>query len=70
MSNINGFLNLGNTCYLNSTLQLLFSIQELKKYFINKNFLEELNNNLKKKKILKKMIMLNIIFYLFKTTFL
>ena len=45
---LTGLANLGNTCYLNSTLQLLFSIQELKKYFINKNFLEELNNNLKK----------------------
>ena len=48
MNNINGLLNLGNTCYLNSTLQLLFSIKELNSYFINKNFLEELNNNLKK----------------------
>lgn len=48
MNNINGFLNLGNTCYLNSTLQLLFSVQELKTYFISKNFLEELNSNLRK----------------------
>lgn len=48
MNNINGLLNLGNTCYLNSTLQLLFNIKELNSYFINKNFLEELNNNLKK----------------------
>lgn len=48
MNNVNGFYNLGNTCYLNSTLQLLFAIPELKEYFVNKNFLEELNNNLKK----------------------
>jgi len=46
--NINGFINLGNTCYLNSALQLLFSIEEIKNYFVNKGFLEELNNNLKK----------------------
>ena len=38
MNNINGLLNLGNTCYLNSTLQLLFSIKELNSYFINKIF--------------------------------
>ena len=44
MNNINGLLNLGNIYF---TLQLLFSIKELNSYFINKNFLEELNNNLK-----------------------
>ncbi len=48
MSNINGFVNLGNTCYFNSTLQLLFTIKELKNYFVNKGFIEELNSNLKK----------------------
>lgn len=48
MNNINGFINLGNTCYLNSTLQIIFSIQEIKDYFVEKKFLEELNSNLKK----------------------
>lgn len=48
MNNINGFVNLGNTCYFNSTLQLLFTIKELKNYFVNKGFIEELNANLKK----------------------
>ena len=45
MNNVNGFINIGNTCYLNSTLQLLFNIDELKQYFVSKNFLEELNVN-------------------------
>ena len=48
MSHLNGFINLGNTCYLNSVLQLLFNINELKEYFISKKFLEELNVNIKK----------------------
>lgn len=48
MAYINGFINLGNTCYLNSVLQLLFNINELKEYLLSKNFLEELNVNIKK----------------------
>lgn len=44
---INGFINNGNTCYLNSTLQLIFNIKEINEYFINKKFLEEINNNFK-----------------------
>ena len=46
-SNINGFINLGNTCYLNATLQVIFNIDKLNHYFLSKKFLEELNNNLK-----------------------
>ena len=41
-------INLGNTCYLNSVLQLLFNINELKEYLLSKNFLEELIVNIKK----------------------
>lgn len=63
MPSLNGFINLGNTCYLNSTLQLLFSINEIKDYFINKNFLEELNSNLRKTNFKKnKNIKNNILF--------
>lgn len=28
-----GFLNLGNTCYLNSALQLLLDIEDIRSYF-------------------------------------
>ena len=45
--NKNGFVNLGNTCYLNACLQLIFNITELKNYFTQKKYLEELNLNIK-----------------------
>lgn len=45
--NKNGFVNLGNTCYLNACLQLIFNITELKNYFTQKKYLEELNLNVK-----------------------
>ncbi len=32
---INGISNLGNTCYINSTLNCLFKIQPLCDYFLN-----------------------------------
>jgi len=34
--NKNGFVNLGNTCYLNACLQLIFNIPELQKLFYSK----------------------------------
>jgi ubiquitin C-terminal hydrolase len=62
MAQINGFINLGNTCYLNSVLQLLFNINELKEYFISKKFLEELNVNIKKNNFKNKNIKNNVHF--------
>jgi len=38
-----GLYNLGNTCYFNSALQILFAIPEFKKYFINPQFQSEIN---------------------------
>lgn len=34
-SGLNGFVNLGNTCYFNSTLQMLMNIEPFRKYFID-----------------------------------
>jgi ubiquitin C-terminal hydrolase len=59
---MNGFVNLGNTCYLNATLQLIFSIKELKEYFISKIFLKEMNGNLKNSDLKDNNIKKNIIF--------
>ncbi|CCX34548.1 Similar to Ubiquitin carboxyl-terminal hydrolase 4; acc. no. B2GUZ1 [Pyronema omphalodes CBS 100304] len=38
-----GLNNLGNTCYMNSALQCLRSVEELSKYFLSKEYIEELN---------------------------
>ena len=36
-----GLLNIGNTCYANSAFQLLFTIDELRKYILDDNNWEE-----------------------------
>ena len=59
---MNGFVNLGNTCYLNATLQLIFTITEIKEYFTSKIFLKELNSNLKDSNLKDNNIKKNIIF--------
>ena len=45
--NCNGFLNIGNTCYLNACLQLLFNIPQVTEYFNSKSFIDEINQNFK-----------------------
>lgn len=40
---ITGFLNLGNTCYINSSLQCLIHTQLLREYFLNGVHLQDLN---------------------------
>lgn len=42
---INGISNLGNTCYINATLQCLFKIQPLNDYFMSGLHLAEMNES-------------------------
>lgn len=40
-----GLSNLGNTCYMNSALQCVRSIEELSKYFLSEEWAEEVNRD-------------------------
>ena len=40
-----GLINLGNTCYMNSAIQCLASVDVLKNYFLEKKFISDLNKS-------------------------
>lgn len=47
-SYLQGFINIGNSCYMNSALSLLFSVNDLINYFISELFLSDRVNFLVK----------------------
>lgn len=45
--NHTGLDNIGNTCYINTMLQMLMSISELNEYFLSDEYVEDMNKRLK-----------------------
>ena len=44
---LSGLVNMGNTCYMNASIQCLSHTQELVQYFLSNAFLEDINENSK-----------------------
>ena len=57
-----GLNNRGNTCFLNTCIQLLINVNDLSDYFISNNYLIDLNSNFKQKN-LQKTKDINISYY-------
>ncbi len=49
-----GLNNLGNTCYINAMLQILMSVSELNNYFLDDEFIEDMNRRVKSSMINKR----------------
>ena len=49
--NKSGLQNRGNTCYLNTSIQCLYNLPILTEYFITNNYINDININIKKKKL-------------------
>lgn len=41
---LSGLINFGNTCYMNSAIQCLSNIKSLRTYFLEKEFIDDINN--------------------------
>ena len=65
LSNSIGLQNCGNTCYMNSAIQMLYSINEIREYIINENMNNVILKNLKKYfwKSIKKILNILIIIF-------
>ena len=42
---LSGLENFGNTCYMNSAIQCMSNIEELRDYFLKKKFIEDINKS-------------------------
>jgi ubiquitin C-terminal hydrolase len=45
MGGLNGLQNLGNTCFMNSSIQCLSNIRELTQHMISNKFIEDINTD-------------------------
>jgi ubiquitin C-terminal hydrolase len=52
MNNKSGLNNRGNTCYLNTSIQCLYNLPGLTEYFVTNNYVNDININIRKKKLI------------------